>query len=62
LEKALRERLQVLGPYGAREATEEVFLLQVEASGLSLEDFAEPGHESALFTRRIPDEFSTQTS
>jgi serine/threonine protein kinase len=35
LEQALRERLQWLGPYGTREATEEVFLLQAEALGLA---------------------------
>ena len=62
LEKALRERLQVLGPYGAREATEEVFLLQVEASGLSSRDFAEPGDEPARFPRRTPGELTTPPS
>jgi serine/threonine-protein kinase len=62
LEKALRERLQALGPYGAREATEEVFLLQVEASGLSSGDFAEPGDEPAPFPQRTPDEAATQPS
>jgi serine/threonine protein kinase len=35
LEQALREHLQQLGPYGANEATEEAFLLQVQALGLA---------------------------
>ena len=53
LEQALRERLQVLGPYGAHEAAEEAFLLQVEASGLaSLAQDEGPG----LFLVPKPDE------
>ncbi len=59
LEQALRERLQVLGSYGAQEAAEEVFLLQVEASGLaSLASDQEPG----LFLRNGPGESPTESA
>jgi len=56
LEQALRERLEGLGPYGASEAAEEVFLLQAEALGLAFllpveEEEVEPG---------APDEITTQ--
>jgi serine/threonine-protein kinase len=70
LETALRERLKVLEPYGAREAAEEVFLLQVEASGLTLLDLAEaeaeaepgPEPESAPLPERTEEELTTQPS
>ncbi|HEX8702465.1 MAG TPA: serine/threonine-protein kinase [Myxococcaceae bacterium] len=59
LERALRERLQALGPYGAQEAAEEVFLLQVEACGLaSLVSDQEPG----LFLQGSPDESPTESA
>lgn len=64
LEWALRERLHTLGAYGAREAAEEAFLLQVQASGLPSWDDMEPGQELgqelALFPPGEPEEVTTQ--
>jgi len=56
LERALRERLQVLGPYGALEASEEVFLLQAEARGLA----SIVSLEEAGLPPRAQDEITTQ--
>ncbi len=38
LEAALRERLEAVGPYGARQAEEEVFFLRCAGAGVALKD------------------------
>jgi len=63
LEWALRERLHALGPYGAREASEEAFLLQAQASGLALLDdmaLGEEDQELGPFPPGEPEEVTTQ--
>jgi serine/threonine-protein kinase len=63
LEWALRERLHALGPYGAREASEEAFLLQAQAAGLALLEDLELGEEDqelGPFPPGEPEEVTTQ--
>lgn len=63
LEWALRARLHALGPYGAREASEEAFLLQAQAAGLPSLDDMELGEEDpelGLFPQGAPEEVTTQ--
>lgn len=61
LERALRERLQALGPYDAKEAAEEVFVLQCVGAGVPREEIPppnEPTHQEPI-TERDEDKIPT---
>jgi serine/threonine-protein kinase len=57
LEAALRERLRAVGPFGAREAAQEVFFLQAVAAGVPPEEVTPPEDSSGV---RLADAIKTE--